>query len=84
MLNENSLLLATVGNTHWNGPYVGAIGEDPWGTKYLVTSRALRAGSSLTAFVLSAGPNRTVDTPMDQPRGTAFTVGSDDIVSVVR
>ena len=84
MLNENSLLLATVGSAHWNGPYVGLIGEDPWGTKYLVTARALRAGSNLTAFVLSAGPNRTVDTQMDQARGTAFVVGSDDIVSVVR
>src|SRR6185436_5690626 len=52
MLNENSLLMATVGGSAWNGPYTGIIGEDPWGSKYLVTSRALKGGSNLTSFVL--------------------------------
>jgi prepilin-type N-terminal cleavage/methylation domain-containing protein len=84
LMNENSLLFATVGATAWNGPYTGAVGEDPWGTKYLVTARALRPGSNLTGFVLSAGPNRTVETPLNQTRGTAFSIGGDDIVSVVR
>ena len=84
MLNQNSLLLTTVGANGWNGPYTGGIGEDPWGTKYIVTGRALKAGSALTGFVLSAGPNRTVETQLDQTRGTAFTVGGDDIVAIVR
>jgi prepilin-type N-terminal cleavage/methylation domain-containing protein len=84
LMNENSLSFATSGGTAWNGPYTGSIGEDPWGTKYLVTARALRAGSNLTGFVLSAGPNRTVETRLDQTRGTSFTIGGDDIVSIVR
>ena len=84
MLNENSLLIATVGGSAWNGPYTGIIGEDPWGSKYFVTARALRSGSGLTGFALSAGPNRTIDTPLDQARGTPFIVGGDDIVAIVR
>lgn len=84
LMNENSLLFATGGGTAWNGPYTGGVGEDPWGTKYLVTARALRPGSNLTGFVLSAGPNRTVETALDQTRGTAFTIGGDDIVSIIR
>ena len=84
MLNENSLLLATVGGSAWNGPYVGNIGEDPWGTKYMITGGALKPGSGLTAFVVSAGPNRIVETPLLQARGTAFVVGGDDIVSIIR
>jgi prepilin-type N-terminal cleavage/methylation domain-containing protein len=84
MMNENSLLISTVGGSAWNGPYTGIIGEDPWGSKYLVTARALRGGSPFTAFVLSAGPNRMVETQLDQARGTPFTIGGDDIVAVVR
>jgi prepilin-type N-terminal cleavage/methylation domain-containing protein len=84
LMNENSLLFNTAGATAWNGPYTGGVGEDPWGSKYMVTARALRPGSNLTAFVLSAGPNRTVETPLNQTRGTAFSVGGDDIVSIVR
>lgn len=84
LMNENSLQLTTAGHTAWNGPYTGGVGEDPWGTKYFVTARALRPGSNLTAFVLSAGPNRSVETALDQTRGTAFTIGGDDIVSIVR
>jgi prepilin-type N-terminal cleavage/methylation domain-containing protein len=84
LLNENSLLLATSGRNGWNGPYTGGVGEDPWGSKYLVTARALRPGSNLTAFVLSAGPNRSIETALDQTRGTTFTIGGDDIVSIVR
>ena len=84
LLNENALTLTTSGRTAWNGPYTGGVGEDPWGTTYLITARALKPGSNLTAFVLSAGPNRTVETPLDQTRGTAFTIGGDDIVSIIR
>jgi prepilin-type N-terminal cleavage/methylation domain-containing protein len=84
MMNENSLLMATAGQRAWNGPYTGNIGEDPWGTRYMITARALRPGSNLTGFVLSAGANRTVETALDQARGTAFIVGGDDIVSIVR
>ena len=83
MLNDNSLQLTTSGRVAWNGPYVGGIGEDPWGSKYFVTGRALKPGT-LTAFVLSAGPDRTISTPLDQTRGTAFVIGGDDIVSIVR
>jgi prepilin-type N-terminal cleavage/methylation domain-containing protein len=84
LMNENSLQFTTSGRAGWNGPYTGTLGEDPWGSKYLITARALKPGSNLTGFVLSAGPNRTIETALDQTRGTAFTIGGDDVVSVVR
>ena len=84
LLNENSLLLTTSGGGAWNGPYLGSLGDDPWGTKYLVNSSALKPGSGVIGFVISAGPNRTVETVFNQSRGGKFTVGGDDIVAVIR
>jgi type II secretory pathway pseudopilin PulG len=57
----------------WRGAYLpGPIGPDPWGTRYSVNveflARALGAGPSGNVndvFVVSAGPDRVVDTRFD-------------------
>ncbi len=71
----------------WNGPYLSSeLRSDPWGNRYLVniglidTSAGVQtlAGRPKAAvWVLSAGPNGTVETPFAQPVTTAFTGGDD-------
>lgn len=60
----------------WRGPYlVPDAGADPWGNRYMAAFEG-------EGFVVSAGPNGTIDTPLD-----ALGAGSrqgDDIVSLVR
>jgi type II secretory pathway pseudopilin PulG len=66
----------------WRGAYMaGPIGPDPWGTRYAINveflARALGAGPSGTVndvVVVSAGPDRVVDTPFDVDGATS---GSD-------
>jgi type II secretory pathway pseudopilin PulG len=68
----------------WRGSYLpGPIGPDPWGTRYSINveflARALGAGPSGTVndvFVLSAGPDRVVDTRFDSD-GVNGGVGAD-------
>jgi type II secretory pathway pseudopilin PulG len=72
----------------WRGSYLpGPVGPDPWGTRYAVNveflARALGAGPSGTAndvFVISAGPDRVVETRFDVDGATA---GNGDLLYVV-
>jgi prepilin-type N-terminal cleavage/methylation domain-containing protein len=66
----------------FRGPYVASIQSDPWGYEYLLTADNL--GSSDHAFVISAGPNGQLDTTYSQTATGAMTVGSDDIVAVIK
>jgi hypothetical protein len=78
----------------WNGPYMARIPPaDPWDGKYLSnvgllsprgremgqTVFNLPEGSPPAVFVISAGPNRSIETKMAQPT-ELFVVGGDDIV----
>ena len=75
----------------WSGPYVGMMSKaDPWGGKYLINVRKLHVkhfldiGSAETlpniaVMVVSAGPDRALETPADQP-GKDFVVYGDDVV----
>lgn len=71
----------------YRGPYL-ELGPDPWGSRYYVTSKWLKPGSNQdkAAFVVSPGPNATIDTAYDQSRtgSTAFVISSDDIVARIR
>jgi len=67
----------------YRGPYVASIDADPWGNKYLLNAANLNSGTN-HAFVMSAGPNGAIDTVKDQAVSSAFAVGSDDIVSVIK
>src|SRR5215472_12726891 len=65
LLNTNSMGLPTTGSNAWKGAYL-ELGPDPWGTKYYLTAKHLKPGDTNMAFVLSAGPNQTIDTATDQ------------------
>lgn len=81
----------------WAGPYIAVLPKtDPWGNKYLVNIREMQSahaqdpafagihgGRQIAVFVLSAGPNRTIDTSAEQSFDT-FTVTGDDIVFRVK
>jgi hypothetical protein len=79
----------------WSGPYVASLPKtDPWGNKYMVNIQYLNAGflktytgpntnapnlPSIAVIVLSSGPNRNIETPVDQPFSSFQALG-DDIV----
>ena len=75
----------------WSGPYVATLSStDPWGNKYLINVRKLHVkhfqelGSDevlpkVGVIVISAGPNRALETS-DAQTGETFTVNGDDIV----
>jgi len=72
----------------WNGPYVSNdINADPWGNRYIVnielidtspTVASLSGHVKAAVWVLSAGPDGTIETPFSQSVLTA-TRGGDDI-----
>ena len=85
LVNENSLGLTTTGTSGWNGAYLNDIDTDPWGTKYYFNGAHLKPGSGNNAvFVLSPGPNKTIDTEYAQAANSTFTVGDDDVVQRIR
>jgi hypothetical protein len=81
----------------WAGPYVAVLPKtDPWGNKYMIKVRALNAeyllsleGSGpgslakIAVIVLSAGPNRTIETSPNQQFDNFAALG-DDIVFRVK
>lgn len=62
----------------WNGPYIGEIKADPWGTYYLCNIENAYDGNNQGTWVLSAGPDRDPDTPFDVAN-TVTQVTDDDI-----
>lgn len=51
---------------NWRGPYINAVDQDPFGRNYLIYIRATykkeENGKLLYAWVISAGPNKMVET----------------------
>lgn len=56
----------------WKGPYLAHASEDPWGNAYIMNPGNFAAGG--TVWLLSAGPDGTVDTPL-----SAATLAGDDV-----
>ena len=83
MLNTNFLALPTTGNRAWRGAYL-SLGADPWGSSYYVTSANLKPDSVSAAYVISAGPNQTINTPFAPTKAGTLTPGSDDIIQRIR
>ncbi|HHT9134784.1 MAG TPA: type II secretion system protein [Candidatus Avalokitesvara rifleensis] len=58
-------------DVNWQGPYLPQIFNDPWGSHYLVFARAFTErkvqGTSIYAWVISAGPNKTLETDVTSP-----------------
>jgi prepilin-type N-terminal cleavage/methylation domain-containing protein len=93
VLNQNSMNLALAGSRAWKGAYV-ELGEDSWGTKYYLNAKWLKPGATSqhggtgtatpsAVYVVSAGPDQTLQTNFDQAT-SAFTVGGDDIVGRIK
>lgn len=74
-------------NSGWNGPYLAStLGADAWGNRFMVnvglldatTGVQTSAGSLKSAvWVISAGPNGTIETLHTQPVTTAAAAGDD-------
>ena len=56
----------TTGDLRWNGPYATVLPLDPWGRSYIInaTQFVQVAGANVPVWVMSAGPNGTIDTPI--------------------
>ena len=52
--------------TSWRGPYLAQMKKDPWGTKYYVNIGHFAQDDLKAVLVLSAGPDKQIDTPIDQ------------------
>jgi hypothetical protein len=77
----------------WAGPYISSLPKtDPWGNKYMINIQYLNSGflsglpgatpgnlPKIAVIVLSAGPNRNIETNVDQPFNS-FTAQGDDII----
>ena len=84
-------------NRGWSGPYMDRLPKsDPWGSKFMInvqefSTKHIRevhavAGQPLprrVVIVLSAGPNRQVETPSEQPFEN-FQIFGDDIAYRIR
>jgi hypothetical protein len=77
----------------WAGPYIASLPKtDPWGNKYMINVRYLHSGflrtlpgsgpgslPKIAVIVISAGPNRTLETAANQ-QFDQFSASGDDIV----
>ena len=71
----------------WNGPYLTSdIGADPWNNRYMAnvglidTAQGVQTSGGATknaVWVITAGPNGTIDTSYTQPVTTALIIGDD-------
>ncbi len=87
---ENQLILndpkgggnayTTTGEFRWKGPYLTEVKTDPWGNKYYCNVIGLWNGGAYEAtFVLSAGPDGTINTDAGQLISASPVLGGDDI-----
>ncbi|MFQ5509747.1 MAG: type II secretion system protein GspG [Leptospirillia bacterium] len=68
-----------MGRNAWRGPYIKDAPLDPWGTPYLINIGVTAHANGGAGLVVSAGPDRVVNTPYDGSAGQE-PVG-DDIVT---
>jgi len=64
------------GEFAWRGPYLAEAPEDPWGNRFIVNVRWLQPGASPNVvWVLSAGPNKIIETTFAQPSLVGDDIG---------
>jgi prepilin-type N-terminal cleavage/methylation domain-containing protein len=68
----------------FRGPYVSSLDTDPWGNKYLLNAGNLRRSSSNHAYVISSGPNGTMETNSDVATTASLTAGGDDVIALIK
>ncbi len=79
---DNAISYPTTGRRAWRGPYMEKLTADPWGSKYMANVEFLKpaeVGATKPVFVISAGPNKLVETVFDQA-GPGIARGGDDII----
>jgi hypothetical protein len=64
----------------WRGPYQDGLSADPWGSRYAINVGGFEGPAGQTIVVLSAGPNRIVETPFMM---TGLHTGGDDVAALV-
>jgi len=78
----NAQAYPTTGNSTWIGPYLETVKRDPWGNKYYIDVKGLQPDNIsgfMVAYVISAGPNKTLETDFGQT-GPELTPTNDDIM----
>ena len=75
-------LYKITGKTAWKGPYLPSVPSDPWDKPYLVNINKVdpAAATPKAAWVISAGPNGTLETAFSQDAGAAISPIGDDII----
>jgi len=82
----------------WHGPYLKTSPPDPWGHKYYCNVLALYYGTGSYIYdqcwIISSGPNGTIETPIGSPLGSPQTGeinsmpvnagGGDDIGTMIK
>jgi hypothetical protein len=64
----------------WQGPYLELLSDDPWGSRYAANVGLLERDEGHAVFVLSAGPNRLIETPFE---AVGLKAGGDDVVGMI-
>jgi general secretion pathway protein G len=71
----NASQYPSTGEFAWRGPYLAEAPADPWGNRFIVNVRWLQPGASPNVvWVLSAGPNKIIETTFAEP-----SLAGDDI-----
>ena len=81
-LVDNSAGYSVVPNDpfRWKGPYLEGLSADPWGSRYAMNVGFFQGNGGRTIFVVSPGPNRTVETPFEM---VGLRKGGDDVVGII-
>lgn len=59
---DSVLLGNDYGYANWNGPYMAGVTADPWGNRYLSNIGVMAAAGTTPCWIISAGPNGTLET----------------------
>ena len=63
----------------WKGPYSAEFKADPWGNKYYVNVQHFQQDDTNVIWVLSAGPDKEIDTLFSQLATSGAKLADDDI-----
>ncbi len=72
----------------WNGPYLSdVLSPDPWGNKWYINVEFLdetgKPSERHKVWIISAGPNETIDTPYSQLQTTGQLQGDDIGLAII-
>lgn len=66
--------------SRWRGPYIERLSADPWGSRYAVNAQFLSGRAGVITVVLSAGPDKKIETPF---RLEKLLIGGDDLIALI-